>query len=269
MEQLQAGCGTVGASYWNQPGRARRYSRTLDDRVERDPFLARLRRAAKRRSTVVDVGAGTGRFSLALAPRVQEVVAVDPSRAMLGVLARTARARGLTNVRRIESSWEDAPLAPAEGGLPRADLVFCSYVLPLVVDAEPFLTKMDAACQGRAFVYMNAWSSEGLYEPFWRHFHGRPRRPAPTYLDLAAILEDLGLVPEVEVVEVPLWARYPSMSAAVRDYRSVLVLPDTGEARAELRRLLAPWLVQDAGFLRPPMRTMPAAVVSWAAGAPP
>jgi SAM-dependent methyltransferase len=45
-------------------------------------------------STVVDLGAGTGTFALAIAPHVKRVVAVDPSEAMVATL----RARGVEAV---------------------------------------------------------------------------------------------------------------------------------------------------------------------------
>ena len=268
MEQLAPGRGEIGGAYWNERGRARRYSAALDATATKDPLYARLRRASGRRSTVVDVGAGTGRFSLALAPRVHEVVAVDASKAMLGVLRRTARQRAIDNVRVIESRWEDVPLAAgAPGAVPPADVVFCSFVVPLVAEAEAFVAKIDAACRGRAFLTMNASSTDATTDHLWRHFHGRRRQPAPTYLDLAAIVADLGLRPEVEVAEVATRVRFDTLAAAVRAYRDTLVLPDTPEVRAELRRLLRPWLVEDAGALRPPLPTMPVAIVSWAASA--
>lgn len=267
MEELSPGRGSVGGAYWNG-GRARRFSAALDAAATKDPLYARLRRASGRRSVVTDVGAGTGRFSLALAPRVREVIAVDPSRAMLSILRRTARQRGITNVRAIESRWEDVPLAPGTAGaVPAADVVFCSFVLPLIAEADSFVAKMDAACRRRAFVYMNASNADAATEHLWRHFHGRRRRPAPTYLDLAAIVADLGLKPEIEVAEVVTRVRFDTLAAAVRAYRDTLVLPDTPEVRAELRRLLSSWLVRDGGALRPPFRTMPTAIVSWAAGA--
>ena len=37
-------------------------------------------------TTLLDVGAGTGRFSLALAPHVNHIIAVEPSKAMLDFL---------------------------------------------------------------------------------------------------------------------------------------------------------------------------------------
>lgn len=123
---------------------------------------------------------------------------------------------------------------------------------------------MDAACCGRAFVYMNAMSADALVDPFWRHFHGGPRKAAPTYLDAVAMLCDLGIEPVVEVVEVHPSYRFADLPTAVRSYCEMLVLRDTAAVRAELRLLLSSWLVEDHGVLRPPIRTTPAAVISWA-----
>lgn len=256
MEQLDPGRGAVGADYWNMRGRARRYGAAMAT-VTGDPLLVRLRGATNRRSTMLDVGAGTGRFALALAPRVDQVVAVDASRAMLGVLRRTARQREITNVRCVEAPWQEAVVEPA-------DVVVCSYVLPLIAEAEPFLAKIDTACRDRAFVMMNAMSADAVVDHFWRHFHGRSRKPAPTYLDAAAILADLGAEPLVEVIEAPTRVRHADLRAAVRSYRETLVLPDTAAVRAELASLLSGWLVDDAGVLRPPLKTYPTAIISWA-----
>jgi ubiquinone/menaquinone biosynthesis C-methylase UbiE len=49
-------------------------------------------------SVVVDLGAGTGQFTTAVAPSVARVVAVDVSEVMLDVLGSKVSARGLMNV---------------------------------------------------------------------------------------------------------------------------------------------------------------------------
>ncbi len=263
MEAMVPGGGAVGPDYWDS--RARRFTAQVGT-GEGDPLVSRVRRAAGRRATVLDVGAGTGRFALVLAPRVGQVVAVDSSPGMLSVLRREARRRGLANIDCIEGRWEDVD-APA------ADVVICSYVLPLIEDAAGFLAKLDAtACSG-AFVSMNAVSTDVFFDPFWRHFHGGPRRPGPTYLDAAAVLGELGIEPEVEVVEVPVRSRFSSVAKAAAAYRESLLLPDTAEVRRELRALLATWLVGSQGSWRPPLKTTGVAILSWkprrGAGMPP
>lgn len=254
MRRLDPDRGTVGGQFWDT--RARRYAARMVGTAERDPFLAAVRRRVGRRSVVLDVGAGTGRFALALAPRVAEVVAVDPSAGMLQVLRREARRRKQSNVRCIEGRWEEVEVPPA-------DVAICSYVLPIVPEPVPFLRKLDAVTRKHVFIYLGAFSADALFDPLWRHFHGEPRMPGATYLDLAAVLEEMGLRPQVRVVEVPSRARFQSLAEAVKEYRDYLVLKDSSAVRRELRRLLSVWLVQDGDGWRLPVRTLPAAIVSW------
>lgn len=54
-------------------------------------------------STVVDLGAGTGAFAIAVAPHCRRVVAVDVSPAMLGVLRGTMARRGIANIEPVHA----------------------------------------------------------------------------------------------------------------------------------------------------------------------
>ena len=56
-------------------------------------------------STVVDLGAGTGQFTLAAAPYVGRVVAVDISPAMLDVLQERAARAGLSNIDCVQGGF--------------------------------------------------------------------------------------------------------------------------------------------------------------------
>ena len=254
MDELSPGRGDLGPQFWNS--RARRFSATMGNGAERDPLFRHVRRAARARSTVLDVGAGPGRFSVALAPHVRQVVAVDSSDAMLRLLRRRARSLRLANVRTVVGRWETVEVE-------RADVGICSYVLPLIAEVAPFLEKLDAACRERVFVYLNAAGADLTVDTLWRHFHGRPRRPGPTYLDAVAVLAELGVSAEVDVVEVPTRSRHETLDAAVKAYADQLLLPDAVTVRRELRDVLSSWLVEDKDGLRPPLRTMPAAIVSW------
>ena len=255
MERLQPGRGALNAGFWDT--RAKRFSKRLPvSSVAGDPLYRRLRQATGRRSTVLDVGAGSGRFSLALAPRVAAVTAVDPSAGMLDICRRQARALGLTNLAIVHSKWEDAEVEPA-------DVAFSSYVVTLVPDAARFLAKLDASATQRAFLYLGAYTADAIMDPLWRHFHGASRKPGPTYLDAADVLRELGVKPQVDVVEVATRGRFKSVADAAKDYRDQLCLPDTPEIRKELRGLLQHWLIRRGDALAAPLKTVPAAVISW------
>lgn len=255
MERLRPGGGAVGAAFWD--ARARRFAARLPaPGAERDPFLTRLRRATSSTSTVIDVGAGAGRHALPLARRVRRVTAVDPSTKMLAILRRRAREQAIANIDCVAGQWEDVEV-------PAADVVLSAFVVTLVEDAPTFLAKLDRCARRRAFLYLGAYSADAVLDPLWRHFHGAPRRPGPTYLDALAVLRGMGIDPAVEVVEIADRRRYASVAEAAKEYRDQLVIPKTTAARRELEELLSSWLVRRNGALAPPLRAVPAAIISW------
>lgn len=76
------------------------------------------------RSTVVDLGAGTGQFTVAVAPHCARVVAVDISPAMLGSLRAKIDTAGLSNVEVVQAGF----LTYEHGGSP-ADVVYSRWAL--------------------------------------------------------------------------------------------------------------------------------------------
>lgn len=268
MEALKAGLrgpnavgsrGTLGGAYWDE--RAKKFAQGPMARAEGDPMLARLRKAVGRSgdATVLDVGAGPGRFTIAIAPSAKRVIAVDPSAKMLQILRRRAKEAGLRNIRTVTGTWQEA----AEGVAP-ADVVLCSHVLPLVADVVPFIRALDAHARRRVLLYIGAFAADAVHDPFWRHFHGTSRKPGATYVDAVAVLEEMGIRPAVEVVELATRSAYDTLDDAVDTYVDQWVLPDTKEVRADVARLVEPWLQRRKGKLVPPFRTQPAAIVSWA-----
>ena len=79
----------------------------------------------------LDYGAGTGLLTLALAPRVRRILAVDASRGMLDVLAQKARAESLRSVEILRADFTQDPLPPGP-----FDLVVSAMTLHHVADVE-------------------------------------------------------------------------------------------------------------------------------------
>ncbi len=83
--------------------------------AETDAFLAlrdRIVELAKPQASdcVVDLGAGTGLVTLAIAPSVQEVLAVDLSAQMLERLEASAATDGITNLHALEADLRVLPV---------------------------------------------------------------------------------------------------------------------------------------------------------------
>ena len=87
----------------------------------------------------VDLGAGTGLLSLALAPLVSEVVAVDLSARMLERLDDRARASGFGNLETLETDLRHLPLADES-----ATLVVSNYAFHHLDDAGKELALAEA-----------------------------------------------------------------------------------------------------------------------------
>jgi ubiquinone/menaquinone biosynthesis C-methylase UbiE len=95
-------CSYLGADWLDRPDRAdREQPERVLDALHLDPH-----------STVADVGAGTGYFSLRLARRVARVLATDLQPEMLERLTAGAAREHLTNVETIHAGAHDAGLPP-------------------------------------------------------------------------------------------------------------------------------------------------------------
>lgn len=65
---------------------------------ERELALSRIERLISRRDRVLEIGAGTGAFSIPIAKRCSELLAIDLSEEMLRILKKKAGEAGLSNI---------------------------------------------------------------------------------------------------------------------------------------------------------------------------
>jgi SAM-dependent methyltransferase len=220
-----------------------------------DPFLRLVREAIGPSSSVLDVGAGAGRYALALAPEVAEVIAVEPSRDLVDLMALEARDRSIENIHVVATRWEDA------GDL-RADVVVCYGVIGGIEDGATFMRRLDQAALEKVFLGLGS-GVDVLRDPLWRHFHDVPHPPAPSFLDAVGVLAELGIAPNVDVLEYPT-PIYDRLDDAVFAYRDLLQLPVAEEIDDELRTVLGAWLVGTTdGRLRVPGTSYTYAALTW------
>ncbi len=257
MDAAYARLGRTSADFWDR--RARGFHRTTRDTVARDPFFARLQREVTPKTTVLDVGAGTGRFTLTLAPLVQHVTAVEPNAAMLDYLRQDMSEQGLNNISIVQTTWEDAP-----GNL-SADIVICSHVLYPIKDIGPFLAKLQAAAQRACYLYLRANHIDALTAHLWRHFHGDERCLPPGYIHALDVLFEMEIYADVEIVKLPVSTRFPSLDVAVDELLEQLILPGDERTRTQLRKLLEDWLVERDAMLVPPVEETICAIIKIAA----
>ena len=255
MDAAYARLGRTSADFWDR--RARGFHRSTKDTVSRDPLYLRLSEKVSSHTSVLDVGAGTGRFSLALAPKVDRVIAVEPSAAMLDFLRQDAAAKNLSNISYVQATWQEAP-----DNL-QADVVICSHVIYPIWDIEPFLLKLQKATIHGCYIYARATHIDALTADLWRHFHHDERCLPPSYIHVLDVLYEMDVFANVEIVSLPPSLRYPSLDVAVTEMTEQLILPDDEKTHVELRALLDEWLVENDGMLVPPSREMACAIIWW------
>ena len=244
MDAAYAQLGRTSADFWQR--RARHYHRATKETVAHDPFYLKLRSVVTPQTSVLDVGAGTGRFTLALAPYVQHITAVEPNAAMLHYLQDDAEESHVTNISTLPHTWQDAPSDI------HAEIVLCSHVLYPIRDIESFVLKLRAAAQQACYIYMRALHFDANTDFLWQHFHGDKRHLPPGYIHALDVLYELGIYADVEVVKMQGALRYLSLDNATDEMLEQLILPDDAKTRTELRGMLKSWLIEHDGVLVPP-----------------
>ncbi|MDR2401437.1 MAG: class I SAM-dependent methyltransferase [Deferribacteraceae bacterium] len=90
---------------------------------------------------VLDVGAGTGAYTINIAKSAKSVTALDISRGMLDALKQSADRFGLTNIEYVESDWGD--YTPEK----KFDIILCSLTPAL----------KGAAAAEKVYDYVKKW----------------------------------------------------------------------------------------------------------------
>lgn len=225
--------------------RWRRVARRLDSGkgAEPDSLLDDVRGRLGPDTTVLDIGAGIGRWTIPLAQTARRVTAVEPLAGMRTVLRERIMARGLSNVTLVEAAWMDADVP----GHDAAIAVHATYTTP---DLLGFVGKMEASAR-TCYLVLRVPVHDGLIgelsERIRHQWHDSPNFIVGYNLLLAS-----GRYPNV--LMEPRATRHwhdPSLEDAVARAKRHLKLADATHDE-EIRELLARKLaVVDGGYRWP------------------
>jgi SAM-dependent methyltransferase len=179
-----------------------------------DPLLPVIAPLA-RGGSVIDVGAGVGRYALPLAALARTVVAVEPSPAMRQHLTARIAERGLTNVVVVGAPFETADLAPA-------DFVLCAHVVHFVEDAPAFIRRADGLARRAVAFAIRHDPLQGPLLRLWAKYRSDPPPRQAAFSDLYNLLLAMGYAPNVTFYR----------------RRHALRYRDPAEARAQASRFL-------------------------------
>jgi CTP:molybdopterin cytidylyltransferase MocA/SAM-dependent methyltransferase len=228
-----------------------------DPRRQGDDVLERLLAIARPADTWLDVGAGAGRYAFPLALAVREVIAVDPSAAMVSALGEGKREHGIENVRVVEGRWPGA--ADELGRMPVADVSFIANVGHDTEEIGPFVDALEAAARRECLAVMQEHPPAAAAAPFFEAVHGEARSPLPALNDFVDLLVARGTPPDVELLDRPprAWRDRDEILTFLRR-QTWVVAGGAGDAR--LQAALDAALDPDGHFRTAPSRV---GIVRW------
>ncbi len=232
------------AAAWD--GRAKDYGRDMSDYVV--AFLAAL--DLRGACSLLDVGSGPGALALPLASRLDQVVALDYSPAMLERLQQRAEAEGLRNIRCIHRAWEQD-----WRDVPVCDIAIASRST-LVDDLEAAVDKLNR--HARLRVYLTVLVG-GFIDAEIVALLGLPSQPLPDPHLLLGMLRQRGILPELRFIDTD--SRLKGCTDF--DHFAARVEWSTGPFDAAARERLRTWWAADPVRAARGGARMRWALVSW------
>ncbi len=206
------------------------------DPARRFPPLDQLLALVDADTTILDVGAGWGRFAIPLAGAARAVTAVEPSASLQALLRENAAVAAIPDDRLtiVAADW-------AEATVPPADLVLCANVLMPLAELGPFVRKLDAHARRRCVVILRTTAMDAPLAGLWEAIHGVPYPRETTHADALAALDALGLPAQVSLLPSGAIWSFDSPERAATFARERLWLGPVGHDR-RADRLLEDWL---------------------------
>jgi len=183
-------------------------------------------------ATVLDIGAGTGAWSILLSPYAKHVTAVEPSGSMIEVMRESLAAEQITNVSVVQGSWPDVSVEPH-------DFSLCSHAMYGYPDLAAFVKRMAACTRRMCFLLLRAPSLDGIRSEAAHEIWGQPL-DSPNFTIAYNVLLQAGIFANVLMENTGLWK--PRTSASLEEafvsMKHYLGLDESDEHDEYLMRLL-------------------------------
>lgn len=221
----------------------RRVNRVREgDARDKDDYISQMLRRMEVRPewTVLDIGCGPGTLALSLAKTARSVTALDVSSEMLKQLRSQAEIAGLTNIRYVNLSWQDAF---AGGQIGDHDVIIASRSL-MSGNIKEALSHIVSVTGEAAFITFPI-----IHLPFdWEAYRaiGRGSRRHPPYIYVCNMLFQMGIHANVDILHSKVRVEFPSIDEAMDDmqWRTDPFSPDE---KARLRQFLERKLAEQGG----------------------
>lgn len=190
-----------------------------------DSFSHRIARDVAPKS-VLDVGSGGGRASMALVPPAELLIAVDHQQGMLDEFARAAEARGVQH-QEFLGDWPDVA-----DGVPTADVVVCHHVAYNVPGIVAFLRALNDHAAKRVVLEIPERHPLTHMNPLWKRFWNLDRPTRPSAEQLCDLARETGFDAQLEIWDDTTWGNRVALpeDERVRFARIRLCLPASRDA---------------------------------------
>ncbi|OPY80266.1 MAG: Mg-protoporphyrin IX methyl transferase [Syntrophus sp. PtaU1.Bin005] len=166
--------------------------------------------------TVLEIGPGTGRWTIPLAGTGRKVTAIEPTAAMADMLRENLGRAGIQNAEIQLQSWEDA--SPG-----MHDLVICAHGMYGSSDLAAFVRKMEQCARKRCYLAIRLPPADGILGELSLKISGC-RHDSPDAIIAYNALYTLGIYANVLIEEgMTNWVNV-SLEDAVRRARKHLNL---------------------------------------------
>lgn len=180
-------------AFWQ--GYAKHYDNKTAPNGSYEETLKQLKKIVCTKDTLLDVGAGTGRFAVPLSSIVKKVTALDHSPAMIEILKDKINNKKINNIDIIKSAWETTETK-------KYDVVLASWSLYRQYEIKKSIKKLVDSAK-RVLVIVDGSSTsykpvhEKLINEIWKKENSLGFQKTICFL---AILWELGIPAEVNIV---------------------------------------------------------------------
>ena len=192
----------------------------------------RAREALPANGSVLDVGSGGGRASMAITPPASMLVAVDHQQEMLDEFHSAAVARGAIS----HTYLGDWPAIADQ--VPEVDVVVCHHVAYNVQEIVPFLIALNDHAKRRVVLELPMTHPMSNMNALWKKFWDLDRPTEPTPYQLQAIAREIGYQAELEVWTDETWGQRVDLPQAERVKQARIRLCLTEDRDAEVAAAL-------------------------------
>ena len=206
--------------------------------------------------TLLDIGAGSGKWVVPLAPHCRQITAVEPSASMRSRLEKHLGERGIANVTVVPEAWPCPDV-------PMHDVTLCSHAMYGFADFAGFVRGVQAVTRHTCVWLMRAPPLDGIMAEAARRVLGHPYDSVNFQLAFNALLQ-LGIFPNVLMEDPRTWDPWvhDSVPEALAELKRKLCLYEDTSHDAYLNDLLERRLIRRDGRYVWPCGTH-AALVYW------